>query len=157
MTTQSAEPITLRQSAANVLGLPILVAVVVIAVVTSELVRGPSPVVLGVCGTALLLNAVLVRYLLRNMIATLTVTPDAITFVRHRESTGKGPAPAQAIQRVADSKLTFRTGRNGPMGSPYTGYVLKLRDTATGQEVFAGAFRRRQVQQACEARGWRFV
>jgi hypothetical protein len=43
------------------------------------------------------------------------------------------------------------------MGSQYTGYMLKLRDAATGREVFAGVFGgRKRVQEACEAQGWRF-
>jgi len=33
-----------------------------------------------------------------------------------------------------------------PAGSEYTGYVLKLRDNATGHEVHAEAFGRRKVQ-----------
>jgi hypothetical protein len=47
-------------------------------------------------------------------------------------------------------------GANGPVGLQYTGYVLKLRDNATGEEVYAGAFGRRKVQQACESQGWSF-
>ncbi|HET7311509.1 MAG TPA: hypothetical protein VFJ17_09305 [Mycobacteriales bacterium] len=157
MTTAAGEPLVLRQSRTNVLQLPTLVAVVLLAVAVSEIARGASAVVLGVCGVAALLDVVLVRYLLRNMLATLTVTPEAITFARHRVTPGKGQPPQQVIRRVTDSRLTFRTGRNGPMGSQYTGYVLKLRDTATGQEVFAGAFGRGQVQKACESRGWPFA
>ena len=45
---------------------------------------------------------------------------------------------------------------NGPIGSDHTGYALKLRDNATGKEVYAGAFGRRKVQQACESQGWSF-
>jgi hypothetical protein len=45
---------------------------------------------------------------------------------------------------------------NGPVGSEHTGYVLKLRDEATGHEVFAGAFGRGKVQHACELQGWSF-
>ena len=47
-------------------------------------------------------------------------------------------------------------GANGLVGSGYTGYVLKLRDNATGEEVHAGAFGRRKVRQACESQGWSF-
>jgi hypothetical protein len=47
-------------------------------------------------------------------------------------------------------------GANGPVGLPYTGYVLKLHDNATGKDVYAGAFGRRKVQQACESQGWSF-
>jgi hypothetical protein len=42
------------------------------------------------------------------------------------------------------------------VGSEFTGYVLKLRDNATGEEVFAGAWGRHEVQQACESQGWSF-
>jgi hypothetical protein len=52
--------------------------------------------------------------------------------------------------------LSFRMAANGPVGSEYTGYALKLRDNATGKEVYAGAFGRRKVQQACESQGWPF-
>jgi hypothetical protein len=45
---------------------------------------------------------------------------------------------------------------NGPVGSEYTGYALKLRDNATGQEIYAAAFGRRKVRQACESQGWSF-
>lgn len=43
--------------------------------------------------------------------------------------------------------LSFGMAANGPAGSG-TGYVLKLRNNATGQEVHARAFGRRKVQQA---------
>jgi hypothetical protein len=36
------------------------------------------------------------------------------------------------------------------------GYALKLRDNATGKEVYAGAFGRGKVRQACESQGWSF-
>jgi hypothetical protein len=45
---------------------------------------------------------------------------------------------------------------NGPVGVVYAGYALKLRDNSTGNEVYAGAFGRRKVQQACESQGWSF-
>ena len=64
-----------------------------------------------------------------------------------------GTAPQQVIQRAAGSTLSFRMGAKGPVGSQYTGYALKLRDNATGKEVYAGAFGRRKVQQACESQG----
>jgi hypothetical protein len=60
------------------------------------------------------------------------------------------------IQRVDGSTLSFRVAANGPVGSKNTGYILKLRDNATGHEVFAGAFGRKKVQEACEAQGWSF-
>ena len=96
---------------------------------------------------------VLTVYFLRNMRSTLVVTADDITFTRRPR---KGPAPQQVIQRAAGSTLTFRMAANGMVGSQYTGYALKLRDNATGKEVFAGAFGRRKVQQACETQGWSF-
>ena len=86
--------------------------------------------------------------------ATLVVTHDAITFTRQQGR--KRPANQQVIQRVDNSGLTFRMAANGPVGSEHTGYALKLRDTATGQEVYAGAFGRGRVQRACASQGWRF-
>ena len=77
------------------------------------------------------------------------------TFTR-RHRRGKGPPPQQVIQRAVGSMLSFRMAANGPVGSEYPGYVLKLRDNATGKEVYAGAFGRRKVQQACESQGWSF-
>jgi hypothetical protein len=146
--------IELRQSAANLLGLPILIAVCLLAVIVRQLfVHPPSAIVLGVCAAAAALDVVLAVYLLRNMGSTLVVTADDITFTRRRR---RGTAPRQVIQRGADSTLSFRVGANGPVGSQYTGYVLKLRDNATGNEVYAGAFGRRKVQQACESQGWSF-
>lgn len=95
----------LRQSTANVLQLPGLFAVVLLAIVIRQLfVHPPSTIILGVC------------------------------------------AGLAALDTVA----------NGPVGSEYTGYALKLRDNATGKEVYAGAFGRSKVQQACESQGWSF-
>jgi hypothetical protein len=144
----------LRQSAANLLGLPILIAVCLLAVIIRELFGNPpSAIVLGVCAAAAALDIVLAGYLLRNMGSTLVVTADDITFTRHRR---RGPAPQQVIQRATGSTLSFRVSANGPAGSQYTGHALKLRDNATGKEVYAGAFGRRKVQQACESQGWSF-
>jgi hypothetical protein len=146
--------IELRQSAANLLSLPILIAVCLLAVIIRELFgHPPSAIVLGVCAGAAALDMVLTVYFLRNMRSTLVVTADDITFTRRPR---KGPAPQQVIQRAAGSTLTFRMAANGMVGSQYTGYALKLRDNATGKEVFAGAFGRRKVQQACETQGWSF-
>jgi hypothetical protein len=144
----------LRQSAANLLGLPILIAVCVVAVVIRALFApSPSAIVLGVSAGAAALDLLLAVYLLRNMGSTLIVTADDITFTRQRR---KGPAPQQVIQRAAGSTLSFRMAANGIVGSEYTGYALKLRDNATGKEVYAGAFGRRKVRQACESQGWSF-
>jgi hypothetical protein len=146
----------LRQSAANVLQLPGLFAVVLVAIVIRQLfVHPPSTIILGVCAGLAALDIVLAVYLMRNMGSTLVVTADDITFTR-RHRRGKGPPSQQVIQRSAGSILSFRMAANGPVGSEYTGYALKLRDNATGREVYAGAFGRRKVQQACESQGWSF-
>ena len=156
MTSLSRGRAELRQSAANLLQLPILIAVALVAIVIRQLfVHPPSTIVLGVCAGLAVLDIVLAVYLLRNMGSTLVVTADDITFTRRRRP-GKGPPPAQVIQRTAGSTLSFRMAANGPVGSQYTGYALKLRDNATGKEVYAGAFGRRKVQQACESQGWSF-
>jgi hypothetical protein len=146
----------LRQSAANVLQLPGLFAVVLLAIVVRQLfVHPPSAIILGICAGLAALDLVLTVYLLRNTGSTLVVTADDITFTRRRRR-GKGPAPQQVIQRAAGSMLSFRMAANGPVGSEYTGYVLKLRDNATGTEVYTGAFGRRKVRRACESQGWSF-
>jgi hypothetical protein len=144
----------LRQSAANLLGLPILIAVCVVGIVIRQLfVHPPSTIVLGVSAGVAILDMLLAVYLLRNMGSTLVITADDITFTRQRR---KGPAPRQVIQRAAGSTLSFRMAANGPIGMDYTGYVLKLRDNATGKEVYAGAFGRGRVRQACESQAWKF-
>jgi hypothetical protein len=154
VTSAARGQIELRQSAANLLSLPILIAVALLAAIIRQLfVHPPSAILLGACAAAAALDLVLAAYLLRNMGSTLVVTADDITFTRRRR---RGPARQQVIQRAAGSTLSFRVGANGPVGSQYTGYVLKLRDNATGKEVYAGAFGRRKVQQACESQGWSF-
>jgi hypothetical protein len=77
---------------------------------------------------------------------------------RHHVHTApaQGPGPPASHPAPAGSTLSFRVGANGPVGMQYTAYVLKLRDNATGKEVYAGAFGRRKVQQACQAQGWSF-
>ena len=154
MTSVAREKIELRQSATNLISFPILLAVVLLAAIIRKLfVHPPSTIILAVCAAAVALDIVLGAYFLRNMGSTLVVTADDITFTRHRR---KGPAVPQVIQRAAGSTLSFRMSANGVVGSQYTGYALKLRDNATGQEVYAGAFGRRKVQQACESQGWSF-
>ena len=154
-TSASSGRVELRQSTASVLQLPILIAVALLAVVIRELVAGPfSPTVLGVCAAAGALDIVLARYFLRTVTSTLVITADDITFTRRRD--GHGPGRPRVIRRTASSTLSLRVGANGPVGSDYTGYMLKLRDNATGAEVYAGAFGRRKVQQACESQGWAF-
>ena len=156
VTAISRGQVELRQSAANLLQLPILFAVLLLAMVIRELfVHPPSTIILGVCAGLAALDIVLAVYLLRDMGSTLVVTADDITFTRRRRR-GKGPPPQQVIRRAAGSMLSFRMAANGPVGSEYTGYMLKLRDNATGKEVYAGAFGRRKVQRACESQGWSF-
>ncbi|HUC27671.1 MAG TPA: hypothetical protein VMA73_33655 [Streptosporangiaceae bacterium] len=156
MTPMSRGRVELRQSTANVLQGPILVAVVLIAIIIRQLfAHPPSTIVLSACAALIALDIVLAVYCLRNIGSTLVVTADDITFTgRHRR--GKGLPPPQVIQRAAGSVLSFRMAANGPIGSEYTGYALKLRDNATGKEVYTGAFGRRKVQQACELQGWSF-
>src|SRR5580658_7223923 len=97
MTSVAPSQIELRQSAANLLGLPILIAVCLVAVVVRELfVHPPSARVVGVCAGAAALDIVLSVYLPRTMAPTLTVAADDITFTRRRRS---NPAPQQVIQR----------------------------------------------------------
>ena len=156
MTSGSRGRVELRQPIANMLQLPALIAVVLLAVVIRQLfAHPPSTVILGVCAGAALLDIFLAAYLLRTMGSTLVVTADDIT-VTSRRRRGNGPPSQQVIERAAGSMLSFRMAANGPIGSQYTGYVLKLRDNATGTEVYAGAFGRRKVRQACESQGWSF-
>jgi hypothetical protein len=157
VTATSRGQVELRQSAANALQLPLLVAVCLVAVFIRQLfVHPPSTIILGVCGGCAALDIVLAGYLLRNFKSALVVTADDITFTSGQRR-GKGPPRQQVIQRAAGSVLSFRMAANGPVGSQYTGYALKLRDNATGKEVFAGAFGRRKVQRACESQGWSFA
>jgi hypothetical protein len=156
VTSISLGRVELRQSTANVLQLPILIAVVLLAVFIRQLfVHPPSTIILGVCAGLAVLDIILAAYLLRNFGSALVVTADDITFTRGQRQS-KGAPRQQVIQRAAGSVLSFRMAANGPVGSQYTGYALKLRDNATGQEVYAGAFGRRKVQQACESQGWSF-
>lgn len=156
MTSISRGRVELRQSTANVLQLPIFIAVVLLAIFIRQLfAHPPSTIILGVCAGLAALDIILAAYLLRNFGSALVVTADDITFTRrHRQS--RGTPRQQVIQRAAGSVLSFRMAANGPVGSQYTGYALKLRDNATGEEVYAGAFGRRKVQQACESQGWSF-
>ena len=156
MTSISRGRVELRQSAANVLQLPILFAVALLAAIVRQLfVHPPSAIILGVCAGALALDVAFAVYCMRNIASTLVVTADDITLTR-RHRRRNGPPPQQVIHRAADSTLSFRMAANGPVGSQYTGYALKLRDNATGKEVYAGAFGRRKVQQACKSQGWSF-
>jgi hypothetical protein len=145
----------LRQSVGNVLQFPVLIAIVLIAV-AFRVEGSQATVVYIVCAVVAVLDVVFVGYLLRNR-ATLVITTDEITF--RRRPVGNKTAAAvshDVIRRVDGSTLSFRVAASGPVGSKYTGYVLKLRDNATGHEVFADPFGRHKVQQACEAQGWSF-
>jgi hypothetical protein len=156
MTSEETRRVELRQSKSNALQFPIFIGVLVVAVVVRQFFgSAPNPIIIAICAAAVVLDLLFARYVLRSS-GVLVVTPDAITFTRRQRDGGDGAGPGQVIQRAAGSMLSFRVARNGPLGSKYTGYVLKLRDTATGDEVFAGAFGRRPVQQACESQGWSF-
>jgi len=147
--------VELRQSRSNQIGLAIFIAIVLAAVVVSQLfARRPGAVVFIVSGVAFALDALLAWYLVRNSGSTLVVTADDITFTRYQGR--KRPTNQLVIARTPESRLSFRAAANGVVGSEYTGYALKLRDDSTGKEVYAGAFGRRQVQQACESQGWSF-
>lgn len=154
MTSISRGRVELRQSAANVLQGPILLGVVLLAALIRELfVHPPSTIIPGVFSAALALDIILGVYSMRNIGSTLVVTANDITFTR-RHRRRKSPPPPQVIQRAAGSTLSFRMAANGLVGSEYTGYALKLRGNATGQEAYACSFRRRKVQQACQSQGW---
>jgi hypothetical protein len=143
------------QSPQDVLGLPILVGVVLLAVVVRQLTPpGPNAVVLAVCAVAAVLDGVLVAYLLRRARATFVVTPDEITFTRWL-GTGNGKGSTFTLDRTPGSKLRFRLQSNGFTGGQIQ-YLLKLRDDATGKEVPATSFGRRPVRRACESQGWTF-
>ena len=147
--------VELRQPTWSVLQLPILIAVCLVAVVLR--VEGDQTTVTYIiCAAGAVLNVLLTIYLLNNTRGRLVVTPNDIMFSRELRPNAKKAAPQQVIHRVDGSTLSFRVASNGPVGSTYTGYILKLRDNATGHEVYAGAFGQRKVQQACESQGWSF-
>jgi len=150
--------VELRQSNTNALALPILIAVVLVAIVVSQLFAPrPSAVVFAVCAGAAALDVFFGWYFLRQGGSTLVVTADEITFTRPHGGGMKSPPTRLVIERTPTSSLSFRSAANGMVGSEYTGYALKLLDNATGKEVFAGAFGRQKVQQACESQGWSFT
>lgn len=157
MTDPTSGRTELNQSRSNLLGLPILIGAALVAVVLREVLSSdPSTPALVVCGVVAVLDVMLTVYLLRNLESTLVVTHDEITFSR-RKVGGFNDFEPEQIKRSPNSVLTFRTARNGPFGADFTGYILKLRDESSGQEVFAGAFGRNKVQQACESQGWTFA
>lgn len=139
------------QSSADVLGLPILGGVVLVAIVVRQVFPpGPDAVVMWVCAGVAVLDVWLALYLLRRERATFVVTAQDITFSR-----GPSGRSTHVIERLPDSKLRFRLQSNGFVGSQPQ-YLLKLRDDATGSEVPATTFGRRKVRQACESQGWTF-
>jgi len=102
----------LRQSAANLLSLPILIAIALLAVIIRQLfVHPPSTVILGVCAVAAALDVVLTVYLLRNMGSTLAVTADDITFTRHRR---RGPAPSRSSGARPAARSASASAPTGP-------------------------------------------
>jgi hypothetical protein len=149
--------VELRQSNANALGLPILIAVVLVAIVISQLFAPqPSAAVFTGCAAVAVLDVFSGWYFFRQGGSTLVITANDITFTRPHRGGLKSPPNRLVIERTPASTLSFRSAPNGVIGSKYTGYALKLRDDATGDEVFAGAFGRGRVQQACESQGWSF-
>ena len=144
----------LHQSRSDVLGLPMLVGIVLVAVIAREVFTPhPSAIVLTICGVAAVLEIPLARWCLRNGAASLIVTHDDITFTRH--GTSEKPAVTKTLQRTADSKLRFRLQSNGFVGGQPQ-YALKLHDDATGNELGVTGFTRSKVRQACVEQGWPF-
>ena len=150
MTTPTDGQIVLRQKASNIVAFPVFFAVVLLAIVIRQFFPSPNPIVLAVCGALAVLDGFFARYLLRHTGATMVVTLDEIAFRR------KGAAAPLVIRRTAGGTLSLVTESNGPVGSKYTSYTLKLHDDATGDEVPADIFGRRRVKEACEALAWTF-
>jgi hypothetical protein len=149
--------VVLRQSTTSALALPMLIAVVLVAIVISQLFAArPNPAVFAGCAGVAALDVLFGWYFLRQGGSTLVVTATEITFTRPHRGGLKSPPNRLVIERTPGSTLSFRSAPNGIVGSKYTGYALKLRDDATGNEVFAGAFGRGRVQRACESQGWTF-
>ena len=94
----------------------------------------PSTIILGSCAALAPLDIVLAVYLLRNMGSTWSL-PRTTSPSPGGADWARSPPPQQIIRRAAGSILSFGMAANGPAGSGHTGYVLKLRDNATGQEV----------------------
>ena len=155
VTSVSPGRVELRQSTSNLLALPIFIAIVLLVLIIRLLMPpGGSTVIIVVAAVLLVPDIFFALYLLRDYGSTLVVTADDITVTRRSDV--KRPTRPRVIHRTDGSKLSFRTARNGPRGADYTAAMLMLRDNATGDEVYAGAFGRRKVQQACESHGWSF-
>jgi hypothetical protein len=141
----------LRETRGDVLALPILIFVVLLAVAVRQFFGAPpSAIVLGVCAGLAVLDAVLARFLLRGGRAKLLVTADEITFTPRQ----RGAKP-QTLRRAPGSTLSFHLQSNGFVGDQIQ-YLLKLRDDSTGAEMLPGPFGRRRIRAACEAQGWTF-
>lgn len=145
----------LRETRADILSLPGLILVVLIAVVVRQFFgQPPSATVLVVCGVIAVLDLFLARYLLHTGSASFVATPEDITFTPRRSSSKIDPRP-QVIRRVPTSALEFHLQSNGFIGDQPV-YRLLLRDIATGDEVAATSFGRAKVRKACESQGWTF-
>ena len=143
----------ITQSPQDMLGLPLLIAIVLVAIVARQFLPPPaSPTVLIVCGVLAALDVLFVLWVLRQRTPSLVVTPDQITFTRQQ---GTPKEKSFTITRSPESKLRFRLQSNGFIGGQMQ-MLLKLRDEATGTEVPASSFGKRKVRQACESQGWTF-
>lgn len=144
----------LRESRADVLALPILIAVVLLAVIVRDrFAHRPSATVLGICLGIALLDGVLAWYVLQTGKASLVVTPDEITYTP-RQGRFAGIGPSQVIQRTAEGRLSFYVKHD--FSSYISSGVLYLRDDATGKQISVQLFNRWSVRHACEAEGWPF-
>lgn len=143
----------ITQSPQDMLGLPLLIAIVLVAVVARQFLPPPAnPVVVIVCGVIAVFDGAFVLWVLRQKTPNLVVTPDQITFTRQQ---GTPKEKSFTITHSPESKLRFRLVSNGFIGGQMQ-MVLKLRDEATGTEVPASSFGKRKVRQACESQGWTF-
>jgi hypothetical protein len=145
----------LRETRADVLAFPGLIAVVLLAIVVRQLfAHPPNAIIFGVCAGLAVLDVFFARYLLRTGRATFAVTPGDIIFTPRQGKDHEGAHP-QVIRRTASSTLSFRLQSNGFVGTQMV-YRLELRDDATGSEVSAVPFGRGKVRRACESQGWPF-
>lgn len=145
----------LRETRADVLAFPGFIVVVLLAIVIRQLfVHPPNAIIFAVCAVLAVLDIPFGWWLLRTGRATFAVTAGDITFTP-RQGTGAKRLPPQVIRRAAGSTLSFRTQSAGFVGGQPM-YRLKLRDDATGEEVAATSFGRREVRRACESQGWPF-
>ncbi|HEY3528879.1 MAG TPA: hypothetical protein VGK78_06995 [Nocardioides sp.] len=117
----------IEQSSADVLGLPILGGIVLVAIVVS-LSRSESGRHVGLCRGAVL-DVWLAFHLLQRDRATFVVTADDIAFSR-----GPDSRSTHVIQRTPDSKLSFRLQSNGFVGGQ-SQFLLNLRDDATSSDA----------------------